>query len=299
MEKKLSGIFPALVTPFQKGKLSLPGIKSNIKKLNRFDFTGYVVLGSTGEGILMNEQEGLKAIETVRAAASPGKIVIAGTGSESSTGTIDFSNKAARAGADYSLVVTPFYYKAQMTAAALEAYYREVADKSKIPIILYTVPKFTGLELPLQAITAMGAHQNVIGLKDSSGNMSAISETLKACPPEFSLFQGHGSLLFSALLLGAKGGILALSNMAPGETVEIYKLFRAGDYEKARDLQLKLLPVNQKIVGGFGVPGIKCAAEMLGYAAGEPRPPLRPVSREAGDSIRKILKEGGLLQRSQ
>jgi 4-hydroxy-2-oxoglutarate aldolase len=295
MKKTLSGIFPALVTPFQKGKLSLSGLKSNIKKLNRFDFTGYVVLGSTGEGILMDEQEGLHAIETVRAAAAPGKIVIAGTGSESSSGTIDFSNKAARAGADYSLVVTPFYYKAQMTAAALEDYYREVADKSKIPIILYTVPKFTGLELPLQTIASMAAHPNVVGLKDSSGNMSAISETLKACPQEFSLFQGHGSLVFSALLLGAKGGILALSNLAPGETVEIYKLFQAGDYGKARELQLRLLPVNQKIVGGFGVPGIKCAAEMLGYAAGEPRPPLRPVSREAGDSIHKILKEGGLL----
>jgi 4-hydroxy-2-oxoglutarate aldolase len=296
MAKTLSGIFPALVTPFQKGKLSLSGLKSNIKKLNRFDFTGYVVLGSTGEGILMDEQEGLRAIETVRAAAVPGKIVIAGTGSESSSGTVDFSNKAARAGADYSLVVTPFYYKAQMTAAALEAYYRKVADKSKIPIILYTVPKFTGLELPLQTIVAMAAHPNVVGLKDSSGNMAAISETLKACPSTFSLFQGHGSLLLSALLLGAKGGILALSNMAHGETVEIFKLFQAGDYEKARELQSRLLPVNQKVVGGFGVPGIKCAAEMLGYAAGEPRPPLRPVSAEVKESIRKILKEGGLLQ---
>jgi 4-hydroxy-2-oxoglutarate aldolase len=295
MKRTLTGIFPALVTPFQKGKLSLSGLKSNIKKLNRFDFTGYVVLGSTGEGILMDEREGLQAVETVRAAAAPGKIVIAGTGSESSSGTIDFSNKAARAGADYSLVVTPFYYKAQMTAAALEAYYREVADKSKIPIILYTVPKFTGLELPLQTITAMATHPNVVGLKDSSGNMSAISETLKACPTEFSLFQGHGSLLFSALLLGAKGGILALSNVAPGETVDIYKRFQTAEYEKARELQLRLLPVNQKIVGGFGVPGIKCAAEMLGYAAGDPRPPLRPVTSEVKDSIRKILKEGGLL----
>jgi 4-hydroxy-2-oxoglutarate aldolase len=293
--KTLSGIFPALVTPFQRGKLSLSGLKSNIKKLNRFDFTGYVVLGSTGEGILMDEQEGLQAIETVRAAAAPGKIVIAGTGSESSSGTIVFSNKAAQAGADYSLVVTPFYYKAQMTAAALEAYYREVADRSKIPIILYTVPKFTGLELPLQTIAAMTTHPNVIGLKDSSGNMSAISETLKACPPKFCLFQGHGSLVFCALLLGAKGGILALSNMAPGETVEIFKLFQAGDYEKAREMQFRLLPVNQKIVGGYGVPGIKCAVEMLGYAGGDPRPPLRPVNREARDSIRQILREGGLL----
>jgi len=243
----------------------------------------------------MDETEGLRAIETVRAAAAPGKIVIAGTGSESSSGTIEFSNKAAQAGADYSLVVTPFYYKAQMTAAALEAYYREVADKSKIPIILYTVPKFTGLELPLQTIAAMATHPNVIGLKDSSGNLSAISETLKTCPPDFCVFQGHGSLVFSALLLGAKGGILALSNMAPGETVEIYKLFQAGDYEKAREMQFRLLPVNQKIVGGYGVPGIKCAVEMLGYAGGDPRPPLRPVSQEARDSIRQILKEGGLL----
>ena len=295
MKKTLSGIFPALVTPFQKGKLSLSGLKSNIKKLNRFDFTGYVVLGSTGEGILMDEREGLQAIETVRAAAAPGKIVIAGTGSESSSGTIEFSNKAAQAGADYSLVVTPFYYKAQMTAAALEAYYREVAEKSKIPIILYTVPKFTGLELPLQTIAAMATHPNVIGLKDSSGNVSAISETLKACPPEFCVFQGHGSILFSALLLGAKGGILALSNMAPAETVEIHKLFQAGDYEKAREMQFRLLPVNQKIVGGYGVPGIKCAVDMLGYAGGDPRPPLRPVNQEARDSIRQILKEGGLL----
>jgi len=295
MKKTLSGVLPALVTPFQKGKLSLSGLKSNIKKLNRFDFTGYVVLGSTGEGILMDEKEGLLAIETVREAAAPGKIVIAGTGSESSAGTIDFSNKAARSGADYSLVVTPFYYKAQMTAAALEAYYREVADQSKIPIILYTVPKFTGLELPLQTIASTATHPNVIGLKDSSGNMSAISETLKACPPEFRLFQGHGSLLFSALLLGAKGGILALSNMAPAETVEIYKLFQAGDYEKAREMQFRLLPVNQKIVGGYGVPGIKCAVDMLGYAGGDPRPPLRLVNQEARDSIRQILKEGGLL----
>jgi len=182
-----------------------------------------------------------------------------------------------------------------MTAAALEAYYREVADKSKNPIILYTVPKFTGLELPLQTIAAMAAHPNVVGLKDSSGNMTAVSESLNTCPPEFSLFQGHGSLLLSALLLGAKGGILALSNIAPAETVEIYKLFRAGASAKAREMQLRLLPVNQKIVGGFGVPGIKCAVDLLGYAGGDPRPPLRPVSREIAKSIRQILKEGGLL----
>lgn len=296
MVHDLSGVFPALVTPFHKGKLAVSGLKSNIRKLNRYGFRGYVVLGSTGEGILLNEKEGLQAIEAVRAAAAPGKIVIAGTGSESASGTIAFSNEAARAGADYSLVVTPFYYKAQMTAAALEAYYTEVADRSKLPIILYTVPKFTGLELPLQTIAAMSVHPNVAGLKDSSGNMAAISETLKACPKDFSLFQGHGSLLFSALLLGARGGILALSNIAPAETVEIHRCFQAGEYDRARQMQFRLLPVNQKIVGGYGVPGIKCAAELLGYAAGDPRPPLGPVNEERRRAIRGILQEAHLLK---
>ncbi len=242
----------------------------------------------------MNEKEGLQAIGAVRDAAAPGKIVIAGTGFESSAGTIDFSNKAAQAGADYSLVVTPFYYKAQMSAAALEAYYREVADKSKIPIILYTVPKFTGIELPLQTIAAMATHSNVIGL-DSSGNLSAISETLKACPPSFTFFQGHGSLLFSALQLGAKGGILPCPTWLLRKPWNSTSSFSQEVVEGKSGMQFRLLPVDQKIVGGYGVPGIKCAVEMLGYAGGDPHPPLRPVSREIKESIRQILKEGGLL----
>ena len=295
MTQPLSGIFIALATPFEKGSVSFSKLKSNIDKYNAFDLAGYLVLGSTGEGIMMSGKEGLDAIETVRTTAAKGRIVIAGTGSASTQGTVEFINKAAAAGADYGLVVTPFYYKAQMTAQVLETYFRTVADQAKIPIIMYTVPKFTGLDLPLQTVLALADHPNIAGLKDSSGNLSFVSEVLKAVPPRFSLLQGHGSLLLAALMLGAKGGILALSNMAPSETVEIFKLAQQGDYVRARDIQMRVLTVNQKIVGSYGVPGIKCAMDLLGYAGGDLCPPLQPLGPEARESIGKLLQEARLL----
>jgi 4-hydroxy-2-oxoglutarate aldolase len=182
-----------------------------------------------------------------------------------------------------------------MTAQALEAYYLEVAEKSKIPVILYSVPKFTGLDLPLQSIVSLSRHPNIVGLKDSSGNVSSLGEILKSCPRDFNVLQGSGSVLYASLALGARAGILALADMAPGESVEIYKLVKAGDWDKAREIQLRVLTVNQKIVGNHGVPGIKCALDLLGYFGGDPRPPLRPVTSEVKDSIRQILKDALLL----
>jgi len=296
MTQSLSGVFIALTTPFENGTVSLSKLKSNIQKYNNYDLAGYVVLGSTGEGIMMSEREGLEAIEAVSSSAAKGRIVIAGTGAASTRGTVDFANKAAAAGARYGLVVTPFYYKAQMTAQVLETYFRSVADQAKIPVIMYSVPKFTGLDLPLQTVLALSDHPNIAGLKDSSGNLSFVSEVLKACPPSFSLLQGHGSLLLSALMLGAKGGILALSNMAPAETGKIYKLAQAGKHEEAKEVQMRMLTVNQKIVGAHGVPGIKCAMDLLGFAGGNPCPPLQPVSADARESIRKLLAEAELLR---
>ena len=296
MAQILSGIFPALTTPFEKGAVSFSRLKANIEKYNRFDLAGYLVLGSTGEGIMMSEPDGLEAIETVRAAAAKGKVVIAGTGASSTRETIEFTHKAAAAGAQYGLVVTPFYYKAQMTAQVLETYFRTVADKCTIPIIMYNVPKFTGLQLPLQTVFALADHPNIAGLKDSSGDISFVSEVLKGCPPAFALLQGHGSALLSALMLGAKGGILALSNMAPAETAEIFRLAQQGEHGKAKDIQARVLTVNQRIVGGYGIPGIKCAIDLLGYAGGDLCPPLQPVTGEVRESIRRLLMEAQLLK---
>lgn len=293
--KPLAGIFPALTTPFRKGALSVADLKSNVERYNRHDLAGYLVLGSTGESVLMDEREGLAAVEAVRTSASPGKTIIAGTGMFSAPETVRFTNMAADAGADYGLVVTPFYYKGQMSAKALEAFYREVADHTRIPIIMYSVPKFTGLDLPLEAVLPLAEHPNVVGLKESSGNMALGEEILKSCPPGFTLLQGMGSILFPSLIMGAGGGILAVADMAPAETVGIYDAVKAGEIQKAKELQFRVLTANQKIVGGMGVPGIKYAIELLGYVGGELRSPLKPISEEQKITVRRILEEAGLL----
>jgi 4-hydroxy-2-oxoglutarate aldolase len=295
MPTSISGIFPALTTPFEKGDLSASQLKSNIEKFERINLSGYLVLGSTGESVLMNDREGIKAVETVRASASEGKTIIAGTGMQSTRATIEFTNLAAGAGADYGLVVTPFYFKRQMTAENLENYYREVAEKSKIPVLMYNVPKFTGLDLPLNAILSLADHPNIAGLKESSGNMALMGELMKSCPEDFVIFQGTGSLLFTSLMLGARGGILALSNMAPAETVEIFEMVNAGQLEKAREIQMRLITLNERVVNTYGVPGIKCAMDLLGYFGGHPRPPLQPVAQEIKDSIGQLLKDASLL----
>ena len=295
MRKTIAGIFPALTTPFKKGRLSIPGLTSNIERYNRFDLRGYLVLGSTGESDLMDEKEGLNAIEAVRTTARKGRLIVVGTGMSSTRATIKFTNKAAEAGADFGLVVTPFYYKGQMTARVLGEYYREVADHTKVPILMYNVPKFTGLDLPLDTVLSLAEHPNIAGLKESSGSVAFVSEILKGVPAGFTVLQGMGSVLFPSLMMGVKGAILAVAVMAPGEAVEIYKLVQAGQYEKARELQFKILTVNQRIVTVHGIPGIKCALDLLGYAGGDPRPPLKPVGEEAKAAIRKILQEAELM----
>lgn len=294
--KPITGIFPALTTPFHKGELSVPGLQSNIEKYNKYDLTGYLVLGSTGESVLMDERESLAAIEAVRTSAPAGKTLLVGTGMFSAPATVRFTNMAADAGADYGLVVTPYYYKAQMNGKVLDAFFREVADQAKIPILIYNVPKFTGLDMPLDTILSLAEHPNIAGIKESSGNLAFVEEIARGCPKGFTLLQGNGSVLFPALMVGAKGGILAVTDMTPGEAVDIYKKVEAGEYRKARDLQLRILPAAQKIVGGMGVPGIKCAMDMLGYVGGELRSPLQPVSEEQKKLVRKILEEADLLR---
>ncbi|MFC1731357.1 dihydrodipicolinate synthase family protein, partial [candidate division KSB1 bacterium] len=285
MPTLLSGVIPALTTPFENGELSLSQLKSNINKYNDAGFSGYLVLGSTGEAVMMTEKERLSAVETVRETAGEGMAVVAGTGMQSTSETIGFTNKTADAGAQYALVVTPFYYKGQMTFESLTQYYKEVADRSRIPILVYNVPKFTGVNITLDTVKALSVHPNIAGMKESSANISFLSEILNACPEDFALFQGGGSVLYSSVSIGAQGGILALSSIAPSETVAIYKNYCAGDFKKALEIQRKLVEVNQVIVGQFGVSGIKCALDLRGYFGGDPRPPLLPAGSKVKDSV--------------
>src|SRR5215813_13465514 len=232
----VSGIFPALTTPFaQDGSVSAAGIKRNIGLYNQTGLAGYVALGSTGESVLLSREEAEVVLVAVKEAAAPGKILIAGTGAESTAETIARTKRAAELGYDVALVKTPYYYKPVYKPAVFARHYRSVADASPIPILLYSVPVFTGVALESADVIALSDHSNIVGIKDSSGDVRRVAETVAGAPREFQTLVGAASTVLSSLTIGARGAILALACALPEKCVDLYRLFRQGEIEKARE----------------------------------------------------------------
>jgi len=257
---------------------------------------GYVVLGSNGELVLLNEQERLQVLETARAAIPSGKLMIAGTGCQSTVETVQLTKKAAAIGADAALVVTPSYYKGRMTKEALIKYFHTVADTASIPVIIYNIPACTGIDLSAETVTAIAEHENIIGIKDSGGNVVKMGEVRRLAGPDFQVLAGSASFLLPALSVGAVGGILALANIAPVECLAIRQHFLDNEWEQARELQVRMIPVNTAVTRGWGVPAVKAAMDMLGMYGGPPRAPLLPLSEDTEQELRTILIEGRVLE---
>jgi 4-hydroxy-2-oxoglutarate aldolase len=291
----LHGIFPPITTPFVGGKVAYDQLAGNIARWNKTGLKGYVAFGSNGEYVYLSDAEKLEVVKTVVASAAPGMKVIAGTGCESTWQTIQLTNACARLGAHAALVVTPFYYGGRMNEAALLQHFTAVADKSDIPILIYNVTKFTNINVSVGLAARLSRHPNIIGIKDSNGNVSSLGEMVNAVDKDFSVLVGTAGALFGALTLGAVGGVLALANVAPEACVRIQQLLRQGDIEAARALQIRMLPVNTAVTATYGVPGLKAALDMLGYFGGDPRPPLLPASEKERSEIEAILKTAGLL----
>jgi 4-hydroxy-2-oxoglutarate aldolase len=291
----LHGIFPPITTPFSEGKVAHDKLASNVEKWNRTGLKGYVVLGSNGEYVYLSEEEKRAIVATVVQAAADEKLIIAGTGCESTAETLRLTEDCARLGARAALVVTPHYYGGRMREAALMKHFSELADHSPIPILLYNVPKFTHINMAAEFVARLSEHPNIIGLKDSSGNVIQLAEMLNGVVRDFNVMVGTAGVLFSALTIGCVGGVCALANVAPEECVKIYDLVKEGDLDAARDLQLKMLPVNQAVTAVYGVPGLKAALDMLGYFGGDPRLPLLSSSEQEKFAIRNILKKADLL----
>jgi 4-hydroxy-2-oxoglutarate aldolase len=291
----LKGIFPPITTPFIDGKVAYDQLADNIAKWNRTGLKGYVAFGSNGEYVYLSEEEKLEVVRTVVQSAAPGMKVIAGTGCESTWQTIQLTNACARLGAHAALVVTPFYYGGRMNEAALFRHFTAVADQAAIPILIYNVTKFTHINVGAGLVARLSQHPNIIGIKDSNGNVSSLGEMVSAVDRDFSVLVGTAGALFGALALGAVGGVLALANVAPQACVQILDQVAQGRIEAARSLQLRMLPVNTALTATYGVPGLKAALDMLGYFGGEPRPPLLPASENERSAIREILKKAELL----
>ncbi len=293
----LNGTYPPIPTPFNaNGKVATHALTENLQTWNQYGLGGYVVLGSNGELVLLNEQERLQVLETARAAIPSGKLMIAGTGCQSTVETVGLTKKAAAIGADAALVVTPSYYKGRMTKEALIKYFHTVADTASIPVIIYNIPACTGIDLSAETVTAIAEHENIIGIKDSGGNVVKMGEIRRLAGPDFQVLAGSASFLLPALSVGAVGGILALANIAQVQCLAIRQHFLDNELEQARELQVRMIPVNTAITRGWGVPAVKAAMDMLGMYGGPPRAPLLPLPEETKRELRTILIEGKVIE---
>ena len=288
---KLDGVFPPLTTPFAPdGSVDHKALAANIRKYNQTKLAGYVVLGSTGESVYIREAEKAGIWETARAAAEASKVLIAGTGCESTAETIELTRRAAALGYQVALVRTPAYFKAQMTDAALERHFRAVADASPIPILVYSVPQFTGLGVSAALVARLASHPNIIGLKESSGDVKLIEEIVRAALPEFQALVGSASAFYPALAAGARGAVLAVACALPELCAELHEAFRRGEHDRARALQERLREPAAAVTTRFGIAGLKYAMELGGYAGGPPRPPLLPLDAAAKAEIERLFR---------
>jgi 4-hydroxy-2-oxoglutarate aldolase len=274
----LGGVYPALTTPFAAdGSVSLADVKYNIERFNSTGVAGYVVLGSTGESVLLSRSEMDDVLTAVRDAAGQGKRLIAGTGAESTQDTIERTKRAAELGYQLALVKTPHYYKPAYKPEVLIAHYRRVADASPIPVLLYSVPIFTGVTLEAPEVGALAEHPNIVGIKESSGHVMRVAEIVSACPQHFQVLTGSAGTMLAGLTVGAKGAILALGSALPEMCVALYDLYRTGEIDKARALQNVLLKASKVIQSEHAIAGIKFVMDQRGYHGGIPRLPLVPL----------------------
>ena len=290
----MRGVLLPFPTPFDEGGAAdVRAVRANIKRWNETGATGYVALGSTGERVHLDDDESRAVVEAAREAVPREMSFVVGVGQQSTRGTIVEARAAAAEGADALLVLTPHFYRPALSPDALAEHYRAVADASPVPVVLYSMPELTGLALAPETVARLSEHENIVGLKDSSGDIVGFAETLRLVPEEFAVLTGSGALLYAALSAGAPGAILAVGCVAPRQCVELYEAFDRGDHRRARELQRKLAPLTRAVVKQYGVGGLKAALGMIGYEGGRVRAPLRMPGEAARREIKRALDESG------
>ena len=287
---KLQGIFAPLTTPFAgDGGVDHAKIRENLGRYNKTGLAGYASNGSTGESVLLLWDEVYAIWETVKAAAAPEKILIAGTGAESTAETIVHTNRAAALGFAAALVRTPSFYKPAVNDDLLAEHYLRVADAAKIPVLLYAVPIYTHIKIEASVVARVAKHPNIVGMKDSSGDVNGVRQNVEAAPKTFQTLVGWPTILFEALEVGASGAILAVADVFPELCVSIYEFARAGKRAKAQELAQKLVAPAKIFGSQAGLSGLKYALDRQGYYGGLPRRPLLPLDDAAKREIDDML----------
>ena len=292
---KIDGIMPPIPTPFVGDEVAYDKLQENISKWNKTGLSGFVIYGSNGESAYLTREEKLKIAEAAKSCIAADKNMIVGTGCDSLKETISLTNEAAALGADAALILTPNYYKPQMKHEAFIRFYTAVADATDIPILIYDVPKFSGVHIEPAAVIELSQHPNIVGIKCSAGNIAEISEIAHRSAEGFATLVGTASVIYAGMCVGGTGAIMALAVVAPNASVEIYNCVKAGDHEKALKLQMQFLMTDRAVTAKFGIPGLKAALDKLGYYGGPVRSPLGPLNANETSTLENILREAGLI----
>ena len=292
----LQGVFAPLTTPFAAdGELALDRLAANIAKYNRLPLSGYIVTGSTGEAVMLSEQEPERVWSIARQSAAPGKILIAGTGVDSTAETIARTKRAAQLGYAAALVKTPYYFKPMMTPAAQQAHFLRVADAAPIPILIYSMPPFTGITVEADLAARLSEHPNILGIKDSAGDAQRTAAIVRQSRADFQTVVGSAHIFADSLAAGALGGILALACVLPELCLELYEAHHHGDTARAKALQEIIAPLARTIVSKHGPAGVKYAMDQRGYYGGPARLPLLPLTPQAAAEVDSVLAKAAPL----
>ncbi len=292
----LRGIFPPIPTPFRQDEsLDLENLKANLARWNNQPLAGYVVAGSNGEAVALSSEERFQLVGAARAAIPEDRLLIAGAGAESTRQTIKLAEGMRREGADAVIVVTPSYYGPRLDDAALLDHYFKVADASQLPVVLYNVPVYTGLDLPARVVRELATHENIIGIKESGGSIAKIDSMVNGTPAEFQLLSGSASFFLAALVVGAVGVVPALGCLAAERISALLLAYESGDLESAREIQASLVGPNEAITSKFGIAGLKAALDLIGFYGGPVRAPLQAITQEEHAILENTLAEADLI----
>ncbi|XP_006157400.1 4-hydroxy-2-oxoglutarate aldolase, mitochondrial [Tupaia chinensis] len=293
----IAGIYPPVTTPFTAtAEVDYGKLEENLHKLGTFPFRGFVVQGSSGEFPFLTSSERLEVVSRVRQVMPKNKLLLAGSGCESTQATVEMTVSMAQVGADAAMVVTPCYYRGRMSSAALIQHYTKVADLSPIPVVLYSVPANTGLDLPVDAVVTLSQHPNIVGMKDSGGDVTRIGLIVhKTRRQDFQVLAGSAGFLLASYALGAAGGVCALANVLGAQLCQLERLCLTGQWEDAQKLQLRLIEPNAAVTRRFGIPGLKKTMDWFGYYGGPCRAPLQELSPAEEEALRVDFTNNGWL----
>ncbi|HUL72522.1 MAG TPA: dihydrodipicolinate synthase family protein [Vicinamibacterales bacterium] len=286
MRTRIQGVFPPIATIFDaSGRVDRRATADNVRQLMTTGLAGILALGSNGEAALLDEDENDAVVEAVREAVPRDRLLLVGVGRESTRHTVAAAKRAAKFGADAVLVRTPFFFKSQMTPAALYAHFQAVADSSPVPVLLYNLPGATGVTLTLPVVARLADHANIVGMKETSPDLERLGQFAAVRPDRFRVLSGWAPVVYPALAVGAAGAVLAVANVLPGECVALYDHFRGGRHADALAIQQRITTLAQLVTTIHGVAGLKVALELAGFHGGSVRAPLLAASTQARDEI--------------